>query len=238
MAAHDVSTLNRLIAGKVALPPIKREERFEDVVAHRSAHLTKYQDAAYARRYVDLVNEVAAREREVVPQSSLLAMAVARNLAKLMAYKDEYEIARLHSTPEFLQSLREEFSGNFKLRFNLAPPLLARRDPQTGRLVKGEYGGWMLTALKLLARLKVLRGTRLDIAGYTAERKAERQLIVDYLGTIQTILRELTPANHGIAAELAALPTGSAGGHVKERAEIVRRAQAELLEVPQAADQG
>lgn len=232
LAAHDVAALNRLIAGKVALPPIKREERLEDVVGQRSAYLTKYQDAAYARRYVDRINEVAARETEVTPERSQLAIAVARNLAKLMASKDEYEVARLHTTPEFLKSLREEFSGDFKLRFNLAPPLFARRDPQTGHLVKGEYGGWVFTAFKLLARLKVLRGTRLDIAGCTAERKAERQLVVDYLGTIQAILRDLTPANHGIAVELAALPDRIRGyGHVKERnIEIVRRAQAELLE--------
>jgi len=232
MAAHDVSVLNRLLAGKTALPASRREERLEDIVGHRSAHLTKYQNKDYAQRYVDLVNEVAAREMKVVPESSELAVAVARNLAKLMAYKDEYEVARLHAAPEFLQALREEFAGDFKLKFNLAPPLLSRRDPQTVRLAKREYGGWMLPVFKVLARLKVLRGTVFDVAGYTAERKAERQLIADYSGLARELMSGLTPESHAVAIKLANTPDRIRGyGHVKKRSiSLVRQEQTALLE--------
>ena len=232
MAAYDISILVRLLAGASALPTIKPAERLEDILAHRSAHLTQYQNKAYAQRYVDLVNEVAAREKQVLPQSSGLSIAVARSLAKLMAYKDEYEVARLYSSPEFLQSLREEFSGDIKLKFNLAPPLFAKRDPQTGHLIKREYGGWMLPMFRLLARFKVLRGTPFDIVGYTEERKQERQLIVDYCNFIKEIMPQLTSENHATAIQLATTPDRIQGfGHIKRRnIELVGAERAELLD--------
>ena len=167
-----------------------------------------------------------------MPGSSVLAVAVARNLARLMAYKDEYEVARLYSSPEFLASLRAEIKGNVKLRFNLAPPLLARKDPRTGHPLKREYGGWVLPVFRVLAKLKVLRGTAFDIAGYTAERKSERQLIADYRHLMSQVTGRLTPGNHALAVELANTPDRIRGyGHVKDRnIATVRFEQAALLE--------
>ena len=232
MAAHDLSVLERLVAGRSALPALTRVDRLEEVVAHRVAHLAKYQDEAYARTYSDLVDEVTAREQAVTPGSTALAMAVARNLAKLMAYKDEYEVARMYSSPEFMTSLRGEFTGDFKLKFNLAPPMFAKKDPQTGRLQKREYGSWMLPVFRVLAKLKVLRGTAFDVVGYMAERRTERQLIIEYRDLLRRVMGGLTPQDHALAVQLASTPDRIRGyGHVKDRnVAAVRQEQASLLE--------
>ena len=133
-----------------------------------------------------------------------------------MAYKDEYEVARLYTDGAFLDRVREAFTGEFKLRFHLAPPLIARRDKTSGELKKGEYGPWILRIFRTLAKLKFARGTPLDIFGYTAERRMERQLIRDYEATIEDILDALTPENHHIAVEIASIPEKIRGyGHVK-----------------------
>jgi indolepyruvate ferredoxin oxidoreductase len=136
-----------------------------------------------------------------------------------MAYKDEYEVARLYTDGEFLKKLGMQFEGDYKLSFHLAPPLFAERDPTTGELKKKEYGAtWMLPAFRLLASLKKLRGTRLDIFGYTEERRMERQLIADYQATIDKVLTTLDAANHALAVQIAAVPESIRGfGHVKER---------------------
>ncbi len=232
MAVHDPAVLERLLAGQSTVPVEKRKVRLEEIVADRSARLEQYQDEAYARTYAGFVSEAASREKSVVPGSSVLAVAVARNLARLMAYKDEYEVARLYSSPEFLASLRAEIAGDVKLRFNLAPPLFARKDPRTGHLLKREYGGWVLPVFRVLAKLKVLRGTAFDIAGYTAERKSERQLIADYRDLMSQVMGRLTPENHARAVELANTPDRIRGyGHVKDRnIATARLEQAALLE--------
>jgi indolepyruvate ferredoxin oxidoreductase len=146
------------------------------------------------------------------------ADAVARYAYKLMAYKDEYEVARLYTNGDFRTALEEQFEGDYRLVFHLAPPLLARRDPKTGELQKRAFGPWVFTAFKILATLKRLRGTPLDIFGYSAERRTERRLIAEYEAMVEELCGALSPANHGVATELARLPEQIRGyGHVKEK---------------------
>jgi len=182
-------------------------------------------------REAGTVDAVAATEDRVIPGSETLGAAVARNLARLMAYKDEYEVARLYTDPSFMAQLNEEFEGDFKIKFNLAPPLTARRDPDTGLPVKREYGGWIRPVFNVLRKLKALRGTAFDIFGYTAERRLERQLIEDYESLTRTLIEGLTPENHSVAIELAELAWEIRGfGHVKEATiEKVKRREQELL---------
>jgi indolepyruvate ferredoxin oxidoreductase len=160
-----------------------------------------------------------------------LAEAAARYAFKLMAYKDEYEVARLYADPAFRRKLATQFEGDYTLRFHLAPPLWARRN-DNGELVKREYGAWVLGAFKLLARLRFLRGGPLDIFGYSEERRTERQLIVDYERTLDELLARLSPDNHALAVRIAAVPEGIRGfGHVKARhLAAARQEQARLLE--------
>src|SRR5262249_28582852 len=161
-----------------------------------------------------------ARERAALPGARRLAFteAVARNLFKLMAYKDEYEVARLFTDGVFRRELREAFAGDFKLQLHLAPPFLAR--PRAGGTVpeKMTFGPWMLRAFAVLARLRRLRGTWLDPFGYTAERRVERRLIAEYRALIDDVAARLSPANHTVAVALAELPDRIRGfGHVKRR---------------------
>jgi indolepyruvate ferredoxin oxidoreductase len=133
-----------------------------------------------------------------------------------MAYKDEYEVARLYTSGEFQRRLQQQFEGDYTLRFHLAPPLLAKKDAQ-GRLLKQEFGPWMLKAFGLLAKLRGLRGGTFDIFGYTAERRMERQLIADYFATVDALLAKLDAGNVALATEIASIPEHIRGfGHVKE----------------------
>lgn len=203
----------------------------DDIVAHRTQLLTAYQNAAYAARYRKLIDEVATAEAATLGGSTDLAVMVARNFAKLMAYKDEYEVGRLHSDPAFKAQLKATFEDGAKLRYNLAPPLFARRDPETGHLKKREFGAWIGTGFTLLAKLKGLRGTPFDIFGYTAERKMERGLIDHYEAQMRMVAAQLTPANHRAAIELASLPAQIRGyGHIKkENLAKVRAIEPQIL---------
>ena len=146
-----------------------------------------------------------------------LTEAVARYYAKLLAYKDEYEVARLQADAAVAAQIDQQFEGDFKLRFHLAPPLFAQRDPETGRLMKQEFGGWMLHAFRVLAQLKFLRGTAFDPFGYTAERKEERALIGQYESLVDELLAGLSPQNLDLAVKLASIPDDIRGyGHVKD----------------------
>ena len=219
-AAVDEAAVRAVIGSKVE----KKAETLDEVIARRVAFLTAYQDAAYAARYRDVV----ARVRAV---SEPLALAVARNLFKLMAYKDEYEVARLYSDGSFAEKLSKQFTGDFTLKFHLAPPIRGRVDGFTGKPVKSEYGPWMMTGFRLLAKMKRLRGTRLDVFGRTAERRMERQLIADYHALLETLVASPLLACSETALELANLPDMIRGyGHVKEAnvAKATQR-QAELL---------
>ncbi len=189
----------------------------QDVVRHRRGFLAEYQNAAYADRYRALVEQVWQREAELGFGRPALALAVAKNYCKLLAYKDEYEVARLHSSPAFIKQLSETFSGDYRLRFNLAPPLIAKRDRQTGHLVKRQFGPWMQKAFRVLARLRGLRGTAFDPFGYTKERRMERRLIADYERMLAELLPALSAANYDAAVALAEWPDEVRGfGHVKE----------------------
>jgi indolepyruvate ferredoxin oxidoreductase len=199
-------------------------QSLEELTSRRHGDLVTYQNAAYADRYARLVT--VARNAEGGLGSTEFSEAVARYFYKLMAYKDEYEVARLHTDGAFNAKLRQQFTGRYKLRFHLAPPLLAPRDPATGRLIKREYGAWILPLLKLLARLKALRGTWFDPFGHTEERRTERTLIDEYEALITDLSASLTPGNHALVVELAALPERIRGyGHVKAKsvAEVKKR---------------
>ncbi|CAO3356538.1 indolepyruvate ferredoxin oxidoreductase family protein [Azospirillum melinis] len=212
----------------VAAPP---PDDLDGLIARRVEQLTAYQNAAYAERYRLLVDRVRRAETAAVPGSSRLTAAVARSFYKAMAYKDEYEVARLYTDGAFLAQLAGQFEAGFRLRFHLAPPLLAGRDARTGHLKKSAYGPWMLTMFKVLARLKGLRGTPFDPFGRTAERRAERRLIGDYERAITEMLAGLTPKKLDLAVRIAGVPDRIRGyGHVKDRA--MAQAEADLRDWP------
>src|SRR5438477_6826925 len=189
----------------------------DELIERRVKHLTAYQDAAYAERYRQLVQKVRQPEHEVA-KSTKLAEAVARYYAKLLAYKDEYEVARLHADGALERKISGMFEGDYKLVFHLAPPLLARKDPTTGEPRKMRFGAWMLPLFRLLKTMRRLRGTALDPFGYTAERRMERALISEYEADIERLLAKLSPANHSLAVQIASLPDEIRGfGHIKMR---------------------
>ena len=200
-------------------------------VARRAAFLADYQDAAYAARYRAIAARARAAEAALPGESERFARAVARGAFKLMAYKDEYEVARLHADRRFLDSISARFSGRYRLKFHLAPPLFARRDPATGRLVKRAYGPWLLPVFRVLAALRRLRGTPFDVFGHTRERREERALAAGYPELVEELAGALAPGNHALACELAELPERIRGyGHVKARALAEARAlEAEKL---------
>jgi indolepyruvate ferredoxin oxidoreductase len=206
---------------------------FDEMVERRVDFLTAYQDAAYAARYRRRVKAAVAAEAAQAPGKSGFAEAVARYLFKLMAYKDEYEVARLYADPAFLRQVRNEIDGdNLRLIFHLAPPLLARRDKTTGEPRKMSFGPWMLTLFGVLARFRFLRGTAFDPFGYTAERRTERQLVRDYEALLDELIAKLAPDNHPVAVGLAAIPEKIRGfGPVKMRhLKAAKADEAALLE--------
>ena len=193
-------------------------ETLEEKIARRVEFLTAYQNRAYADRYLRQVEAVRAAEARVTPGETGLTEATVKNLFKLMAIKDEYEVGRLYSDGAFQKQLASAFEGDLKLEFHLAPPLLGHRDPQTGLPTKTTFGPWVMHAFRALAALLGLRGTVFDIFGRTDERKMERKLLADYEGLLVELCSALTPANKPIATALAALPDKIRGfGHVKER---------------------
>jgi indolepyruvate ferredoxin oxidoreductase len=232
LIAVDPATVDGLVADNRPEPEFRPLTALSDIVAHRTELLTDYQNVGYAERYRALVDRVAAAEQRVTPGGSELAVMVARNFAKLMAYKDEYEVARLHSDPSFQAQLKASFEDGARLRYNLAPPLFSKRDPETGHLKKREFGPWVGRAFAMLAKLKGLRGTAFDVFGYTAERKMERGLIDQYETQMHEVAAALTPANHAVAIELASLPALIRGyGHIKEdNVEKVRALEPQVLE--------
>ncbi|HEY0570116.1 MAG TPA: DUF6537 domain-containing protein, partial [Enterovirga sp.] len=207
-------------------------ETLDEVIARRVAFLTAYQNEAYAERYRSRVEQVQEAEGRLAANSTALTEAVARNLFKLMAYKDEYEVARLYTDGNFAKQVAATFEGdNLRYEIHLAPPLLARKDPATGVPRKMSFGPWMMKAFGLLAPLKRLRGTPLDIFGYTEERRTERRLIADYEKLLGEILAGLTPARLPLAVGLASIPGKIRGfGHVKARhLAAAKQEEADLL---------
>jgi indolepyruvate ferredoxin oxidoreductase len=202
----------------------------DEAIARRAEFLTGYQDAAYAARYRSLVERVREAEARKIGGTELTE-AVARYYFKLMSYKDEYEVARLYADPAFRTKIEGMFEGRYMLKFHLAPPILSKPDPRTGEASKSEFGPWMMTAFRLLAKLKGLRGTPFDLFGMTEERRTERRLIADYEATVQELLESLDRANRTTAVEIAAIPERIRGfGHVKRRhLNEAKRREAELL---------
>ena len=193
-------------------------QSFAETVERREAFLTAYQSRRYARRYRALVEKVRAAEAEKAPGQSGLAETVARYLFKLMAYKDEYEVARLYTDTGFIDRVKATFDGELSFEFHLAPPLLAKADPLTGEPKKMTFGPWMLKVFALLKKFRFLRGTVLDPFGYSEERRSERKLIADYESLLATLVAELTPYNHATAVALASIPEKIRGyGPVKQR---------------------
>jgi indolepyruvate ferredoxin oxidoreductase len=206
-------------ATAIASDARRLSESFEETVERRVKFLTAYQNAAYAARYRALVGKVKAAEAARAPGHCELTETVARYLFKLMAYKDEYEVARLYTDGAFLKQVETEFDGDdLRFEFHLAPPLLARRDKTTGLPRKMSFGPWILPVFRVLAKLKGLRGTPFDPFGRSLERRTERKLIGDYEAMLDEVLASLTPDNHHIAVGLAAIPEKIRGfGHVKQQ---------------------
>lgn len=202
----------------------------DEVVARRVQFLTEYQNARYAGRFRVLVDAVRMHESHLWPSQDGLTTAVAQSFFKLMAYKDEYEVARLYAAPAFREQLAAQFEGTPRLAFNLAPPMLAKKDSVTGRPLKREFGAWMLPAFGVLARLKFLRGTALDVFGYTEERRHERALIDSYEALVQRLLGEIRPDQRELALQIAQAPMKVRGfGHVKEAARVAYEAEVAKL---------
>ncbi|MDB5796084.1 MAG: indolepyruvate ferredoxin oxidoreductase family protein, partial [Noviherbaspirillum sp.] len=234
-AAHDWAAVERLARQNESTTQVmefKRTPTLDDVIERRAGILAAYQNAAYADSYRAFVQQVLKAETELLsgPRPLRLAEAVARYLFKLMAYKDEYEVARLHADTAFREKIAGMFEGDYRIRFHLAPPLLAKRDAN-GHLVKQEFGPWMMHVFAVLAKMKFLRGTAFDIFGYSAERRTERALIEQYRQTISSLLQNLTPDNLSTAVAIASLPETVRGfGHIKERnIEAAREKQVALM---------
>src|SRR5215470_17364224 len=231
-AAADRAAIEKLATPK-ELDEVRRlSQSLDEIIARRVTFLTGYQNAAYGMRYRALVEKVKAAEAARAPGKQGLAEAVARYLFKLMAYKDEYEVARLFAGEEFARQVRMTVAGeDLRFEFHLAPPLIARKDGRTGAPQKMSFGPWMMTLFRLLAKLKGLRGTAFDPFGYTEERRTERALIADYQATLAEILDRLTPENHHLAVALAAIPDKIRGfGHIKMRSlEAAKAEEAALL---------
>ena len=246
LAAADATALERLGKPRHQVIQFAAPKPLADTVALRVQWLTRYQNAAYARRYAEAV--AAIEQREVMLEGDAsprqLSKTVARNLFKLMAYKDEYEVARLHADPSFRAQIAAQFDGDYQLQFHLAPPLMARKKPGSEVPAKIAFGGWMMTGFWWLAKLKPLRGTPFDIFGHTDERRRERAWRDRYLQWLATLARQLDAQNKPAALRLAQVPERIRGyGHVKLAAMSVAESQwqaalADFAQPPQAATEG
>jgi len=229
LAAGDPDAIEQLLNAEG--PPAEAQDSLDAVVARGVAHLTGYQNAAYARRYADLVALVRQREQQLGADPGLpFTRAVAQALLKLMAYKDEYEVARLYTDGHFSERLKQQFEGDFALEFYMAPPALSRsRNGQPPKKIR--LGGWMLPAMRLLARGRALRGSWLDVFGRTEERRMERALIEAYVQRVQSLLPALSAERLKAATDIAALPLAMRGfGHVKiANVALAKAREAELL---------
>ena len=218
MAAHDYKYVEKEATPFMPNMEIQHDEyKLRDLMDDRTSFLIKYQNKNYANTYIDLVNKTIDVEKSIDKNKDDLSKAVAKYFSKLMAYKDEYEVARLYTNGEFKEKLYNTFEGNLKLKFHVAPPLFAPKDPNTGKLKKITIGSWILPVLKILSKFKFLRGTLLDPFGKTKERKMERFLINQYKKDIEKILKTVNSKNISLAVAIASIPDIIRGyGHVKE----------------------
>jgi indolepyruvate ferredoxin oxidoreductase len=230
-AAVDQERVSRIAAPADVIPIGEHFSRdLGELVERRVKFLTQYQNKNYAERYRTLVERVRKAEQQSTG-STKLAEAVARYYAKLLAYKDEYEVARLYANGDFRKKIEAMFEGDYRLVFHLAPPLLARKDPTSGEPRKMRFGPWTMVLFKALSRLKALRGSPLDIFGYTRERRTERALIKEYEQSVERLLENLSAQNHAAAVQIASLPEEIRGfGHIKMRNLAAARKKREELE--------
>ncbi len=207
------------LSGEPVQQPETPKISLDDFIKDRIFDLTAYQNADYAGRFKAWLDKVRKAEEAAGSSSRELEEAVARSLFKLMAYKDEYEVARLYSTSRFRQKLISQFDGDYTVSFNFAPPLFAPKNPITGQPRKTQYNGrWMSYVLLVLSKMKFLRGTPCDLFGYHRDRKIERQLLGDYEKLLLEVMGSLSPANMEIAVALTSLPQDIRGyGHVKNQ---------------------
>ena len=212
--------------------PTDAVESVDALVARLERDLVDYQNVAYGERFRNLVDEAQAADKRLEKDDRALTATIARYLHKLMAYKDEYEVARLYTDGSFKRALETEFEGDLKLEFHMAPPIFGRQDPKTGRYRKRRFGGWMMHGYALLARLKFLRGTPFDPFGYEPHRRIERALIDEYAETMARVLSDIDLPRYDTAVQIAAWPEGIRGyGIVKEEhLEKTRAHLANLME--------
>jgi indolepyruvate ferredoxin oxidoreductase len=232
-AAHDLERV-KAIAFPAEVIALKPAASLNDVIARRADFLVGYQDASYAARYRALVDKVRAAETALRPRDSdppklALTEAVARNYFKLLAIKDEYEVARLHARPEFLARIREQFEGDYTLKFHLAPPTLAKPDA-AGQVHKREYGAWMLTVFRVLAGLRFLRGSALDPFRRSEDRKLEQRLLAEYERNVEELIACLGVLNLSLAVDIASIPQDIRGyGHIRAKSALVAKQKEEKL---------
>ncbi|MCY4426550.1 MAG: indolepyruvate ferredoxin oxidoreductase family protein [Halieaceae bacterium] len=234
MTAADPEAVRRFIDEATDSATVERPQSttLDELIARRVELLSAYQNASYAKEYQQFVDTVRTAEQQLDGESEQLTTAVARYFSKLMAYKDEYEVARLYTTGDFERRLKQQFDGDYKLKFHLAPPIISPVNRKTGKPGKIEFGAWLFPALKILARMKSLRGTPLDFFGFSSERKRERQLISEYRDTIGKLLPRLNQNNHVQLVEIASLPELVKGyGYIKEEnMKVYARELADKLE--------
>jgi len=219
-AAVNINLVLNLIKPKKKISGSRDlSKSIDEVISKREEHLVRYQNQAYADRYLKIINRFRDLEAKIYPENFLLTEAVARGYYKLLAYKDEYEVARLFSDGVFLEKIKKQFSGDFKLSFHLAPPILHRQKNVPNALpTKQQFGSWMLPVMNILAKAKFLRGTKFDLFAYSADRKLDRQLIAGYETLLQQLLEKTTINNYSVAIELANLPDGIRGyGPIRQR---------------------
>jgi len=227
-AAESPEQVERLAAAKEGGHPAATS--LPEAIARREEFLTAYQNRAYAARYRELVNRVAAAEQRVRPGSQALQEAVVRNYFGVLAYKDEYEVARLHAESGFVESVKRNFGTGARMSFHFSPPLIAKLDPATGRPRMYELGPWVLPLLRVLARLRWLRGSKLDPFGWSADRRLERELLERYESLLERIVAELDESRFELALELARLPDQVRGyGPIKRAAALRARAAEQNL---------
>ncbi|MBX7145997.1 MAG: indolepyruvate ferredoxin oxidoreductase family protein [Alphaproteobacteria bacterium] len=218
-AAFDLNLVTRLASQDLFKPQHQKvSTTLDEIITKRFDFLKSYQNNQYAERYLKVVEKVKKIEIEKFPTHQHLSTTVAKYYFKLLAYKDEYEVARLYSNPDFIKHLKNTFEGDFKIELNLAPPLLAKKDLTTGIPKKMVFGPWIFGLFKILSKMKFLRGSFLDIFGYTHERRQERALIKDYEQKIDSLLNQLNTHNYDLIVKILSLPEHIRGyGHVKER---------------------
>ncbi len=232
LMAYDPAQIEKLMEQGFPTPEWRvLSETVGEMIKRRTKDLVAYQNNKYAEQYRSFVEKVQVAEESVRPGSTTLTEAVARSLYKVMAYKDEYEVARLYTDGAWLANIKRQFTGDFQLKFHMAPPLISKRDPETGNLKKREFGPWMYKALEIVSRFKHLRGSALDPFGYSAERRQERALIDDYRKRIEKVIALLRVENLNTAVEIASVPLEIKGfGHVKETNLELAQQRWQLLE--------